>query len=203
VVLDVIATPDDGSRRSTEQVWDESARPTGPGVDPGFDYSRQGTSVAGHLVEVHDHLRAELERVHDLVDQVRGGRMAADQARAAVNDLTLRQNDWTLGAYCASFCTFVAGHHGLEDQAVFPYLKGSDERLAPVIDRLAAEHHVVHELLVRLDTALVDVLREPDDLSGLADALDVLTDALLSHLSYEERELLEPLARLGFYPGQV
>ena len=78
--------------------------------------------------------------------------MAADQARAAVNDLTLRQNDWTLGAYCASFCTFVAGHHGLEDQAVFPYLKGSDERLAPVIDRLEAEHHVVHDLLMRLDT---------------------------------------------------
>ena len=72
-----------------------------------------------------------------------------------------------------------------------------------MIDRLEAEHLVVHELLVRLDTALVDVLREPDDLSGLADALDVLTDALLSHLSYEERELLEPLARFGFYPGQV
>ena len=29
--------------------------------------------------------------------------------------------------------------------------------------------------------------------------LDLLTDALLSHLSYEERELVEPLARLGFY----
>lgn len=33
--------------------------------------------------------------------------------------------------------------------------------------------------------------------------MDFLTDALLSHLSYEERELVEPLARLGFYPGQV
>jgi iron-sulfur cluster repair protein YtfE (RIC family) len=203
VALDVIATPDDGSRRSTEQVWDESARPSGPDADPDREYSRQGTAVAGHLVQVHDHLRSELERVHDLVDQVRGGRLAADEARAAVNDLTVRQNDWTLGAYCASFCTFVAGHHGLEDQAVFPYLKGTDERLALVIDRLEAEHVVVHDLLVRLDTALVDLLREPDDLSGLADALDVLTDALLSHLSYEERELVEPLARLGFYPGQI
>jgi hypothetical protein len=28
-------------------------------------------------------------------------------------------------------------------------------------------------------------------------------DALLSHLSYEEREIVEPLARLGFYLGQV
>ena len=33
--------------------------------------------------------------------------------------------------------------------------------------------------------------------------VDLLTDTLLSHLSYEERELVEPLARLGFYPGQL
>jgi hypothetical protein len=29
--------------------------------------------------------------------------------------------------------------------------------------------------------------------------VDLLTDTLLSHLSYEERELVEPLARLGYY----
>jgi hypothetical protein len=27
--------------------------------------------------------------------------------------------------------------------------------------------------------------------------VDLLTDALLSHLSYEERQLVEPLGRLG------
>jgi hypothetical protein len=30
-------------------------------------------------------------------------------------------------------------------------------------------------------------------------AVDLLTDAMSSHFSYEERELTEPLARLGFY----
>jgi hypothetical protein len=34
-------------------------------------------------------------------------------------------------------------------------------------------------------------------------ALDLLSDTLLSHLAYEERELVEPLARLGFYPDQL
>ena len=29
-------------------------------------------------------------------------------------------------------------------------------------------------------------------------AVDLLTDTLLSHLSYEERELIGPLARHGF-----
>jgi hypothetical protein len=33
---------------------------------------------------------------------------------------------------------------------------------------------------------------------GLREALDLLTDTLLSHLSYEEHQLVEPLARLGF-----
>jgi hypothetical protein len=39
--------------------------------------------------------------------------------------------------------------------------------------------------------------------AGIQAAIDFLTDALLSHLSYEERAIVEPLARLGFYPGQV
>jgi hypothetical protein len=30
-----------------------------------------------------------------------------------------------------------------------------------------------------------------------------LSDALLSHLAYEEQELVEPLARLGFSPDQA
>jgi hypothetical protein len=41
------------------------------------------------------------------------------------------------------------------------------------------------------------------DLGRVREALDLLTDALLSHLSYEEWELVEPLARLGFYEGQI
>jgi hypothetical protein len=42
-----------------------------------------------------------------------------------------------------------------------------------------------------------------DDFEQLQRALDLLTDTLLSHLSYEEHELVEPLARLGFYANQV
>jgi hypothetical protein len=30
------------------------------------------------------------------------------------------------------------------------------------------------------------------------EAVDLLTDSLLSHLSYEERELIEPLSRYSF-----
>jgi hypothetical protein len=50
---------------------------------------------------------------------------------------------------------------------------------------------------------LVQHINHPKDFEGIHAALDSLTDSLLSHLSYEEGELVEPLARLGFYPNQV
>lgn len=34
-------------------------------------------------------------------------------------------------------------------------------------------------------------------MAGLRAAVDLLSDALQSHLAYEERELVEPLSRLG------
>jgi len=97
----------------------------------------------------------------------------------------------------------VAQHHGLEDSSVFPHLRRADPALGPVLDRLEQEHHVVHELLEGLDRALVEHLRDPDDGTALQAAVDDLTDVLLSHLSYEEQQITEPLARYGFYAGQL
>ena len=115
----------------------------------------------------------------------------------------MRQNDWALGAYCAYYCRFVTGHHMLEDEAVFPHLRAPEAGLEPVIDRLADEHKIIHQVLNDVDQALVDHLRNPADFTGLQQAVDILTDALLSHLAYEEAQLVEPLARHGFYNGQA
>jgi hemerythrin-like domain-containing protein len=79
----------------------------------------------------------------------------------------------------------------------------SDSTLAPVIDRLADEHLVIHDAIQAVDRSLVKHMNHPDDFEPIQEAIDFLTDALLSHLSYEEFEIVEPLARLGFYPGQV
>ncbi len=100
----------------------------------------------------------------------------------------------------------VTQHHTLETTAVFPHLRAAEPPLAPVIDRLDAEHRVIHGVLETVDTALVAHLgqaAEIHDFTAVDAALDLLTDALLSHLSYEERELLGPLSRHGMFPGQV
>jgi hypothetical protein len=194
-----VATPDDGSRLSAEQVWDETARPTGPAPDPDRVYTAHEQAAGRHLVEVHDQLRAELTQLRDIADQVAAGALDPGTARSHVQTMTLRQNNWTLGLYCESYCRIVTTHHTIEDRSMFPHLRRADPELAPVVDRLAEEHRAIHAVIERVDRALVAFVSAPDGMKELRAAIDLLTDTLLSHLSYEERELVEPLARLGFY----
>jgi alkanesulfonate monooxygenase SsuD/methylene tetrahydromethanopterin reductase-like flavin-dependent oxidoreductase (luciferase family) len=201
--LAVRPTPDDGMRVSVTAPWDESTRPHGAAPGAEVTYSRRGTLVGQHLVDVHDMLRGELTELRDILGQVRDGAVTAGNARSALNEMALRQNDWTLGAFCSRYCAVVTQHHGLEDEAIFPHLVRSDPTLEPVIERLVDEHLVIHDAIQAVDLALVEHMNNPDDYEPIQDAIDFLTDALLSHLSYEEREIVEPLARYGFYPGQL
>jgi alkanesulfonate monooxygenase SsuD/methylene tetrahydromethanopterin reductase-like flavin-dependent oxidoreductase (luciferase family) len=193
----VTPTPDDGVRRSSTVVWDEQSRPTGPAPDPDRTYTAHDMANGQHLIQVHDGLRGELAQIHDLIDQVEAGTIDVGTARSHINTMTMRQNNWTLGTYCESYCRIVTTHHTIEDRSLFPHLRRADPRLAPVVDRLEQEHHVIHEVLEGVDKALVALVAEPGGLSGLRDAVNLLSDTLLSHLAYEERELIEPLARLG------
>ena len=201
--LVVLPTPDDGTRLTGILPWDEAHRPTYPRrPDPAEQaaYGPAQLAAPQHLKDVHDHLRAELVQVRDVVDQVVRGHLQVGAARSAVNAMTMRQNNWTLGAYCESYCRVVAGHHSLEDTGIFPHLRAHDPDAGPVIDRLEEEHEVIHDVLDDVDRALVAlVAEEPGALDRLRQVVDLLTDTLLSHLAYEERELLHPLARHGFY----
>lgn len=196
VVPGVVPTADDVPRRSTETLWDEAERPTGPAPDPTVRYAPDGRTHARHLIDIHDHLRGELTELLGMVRQVADGSLSAGAARSHLNTLTMRQNNWTLGAYCESYCRVLAVHHTIEDESLFPHLRRRDPRLAPVLDRLESEHHAIAGLLDRIDAALVATLHDPARIDALSAAADLLADALLSHLSYEERELVEPLARL-------
>jgi hypothetical protein len=196
--IGVTATPDPGVRLSDETLWDETARPVAPATDPDTDYSEAGRSHARDLVAVHDHLRAELAQLRDMIAQVAAGSLDPGTARTEISKLTMRQNQWTVGAYCESYCRLVGLHHTLEDTSLFTGLRRLDGQLAAVTGRLTEEHHVIAGLLSRVDAALVALVTDPvRGMPAVRAAVDLLTDALLSHLSYEEHQILEPLARLG------
>jgi alkanesulfonate monooxygenase SsuD/methylene tetrahydromethanopterin reductase-like flavin-dependent oxidoreductase (luciferase family)/hemerythrin-like domain-containing protein len=196
-------TPDPATRRSSCQVWDESARPVAPPAPAGYVYGPNAEAIGNHLTDVHGNLRRELEKILEALKGVKTGAMSVGRARSLLNEMTLRQNNWNIGAYCAAYCTRLTRHHGIEDESIFPHLRRSDAGLAPVIDRLEQEHVIIHEVIEGIDRALVNLVRKEDDFTELQDAMDILSDSLLSHLAYEEQQLSEPLARYGFYTGQV
>ena len=196
--LGVTPTPDEAIRLSDRIPWDDSTRPRRDRSGPEVNYTDQGRRVGKQLIEVHDMLRGELSELRDILRQVRDGAMRAGDARAALNEMALRQNDWTLGAFCARYCGIVTQHHGAEDAAMFPHLARREPQLTPVIDRLTEEHLVIHDAIQEVDRALVQHMTRPENHDAIQSAIDYLTDALLSHLAYEEQELVEPLARLGF-----
>lgn len=194
--LGVTPTPDNGRRLSGERLWDEEKRPTGPTPEAAAVYTPAGRAGSQQLVDIHDHLRSELSRVRSLVRQVADGALDVGAARSEINTMTMRQNNWTLGAFCESYCRLVTMHHTLEDRSLYPQLRHNDARLGPVLDRLTEEHHVIHDVLERVDAALVATVSDAKGIHALQEAVDLLTDTLLSHLSYEERELVEPMARM-------
>jgi len=151
-----------------------------------------------HLVAIHDHLRGELARVQDLVEQVARGALDVAGARSVVNTMTMRQNDWTLGTYCTTYCRLVTMHHTVEDAYMFPRLRDADPSLGPVVSRLEREHHDVAATLEDLDRSLVELVGSPElGVDCVRRALGALSDVLLAHLSYEEEQLVGPLNRLS------
>lgn len=185
----------------TENLTDRALptdRPHAPTPPADATYTPAQQVAPADLLARHDALRAELARVHDLVDQTAAGVIDVSQARNLVNKMTMRTTAWNLGGYCEGYCRLVSNHHVDEDTTMFPHLRAAAAELGPVLDRLEEEHAVIAGVLEDLDAALVAVVAgQVRDLEGVRRELAVLTDVLLSHLAYEEAELLHPLAVHG------
>ena len=178
---------------------DETTRPSV--TDPAMP--RSGHPNQSLLTQVHAHLRDELSRIVEALDQL----ATADQpptdadigdVRAFLHRLAGRQDRYSIGAFCAAYCRTVATHHAIEDQRMFPDLAGADPALQPVLDRLGSEHEVIHLVLERLDRALVTMVSGTAGPAGddARAAAARLVEVLVSHLAYEEEQLLGPLGRL-------
>jgi hypothetical protein len=152
-----------------------------------------GQVGADALVAVHDNLRAEMRQVLDVIDQVVAGTADPHAARSLVNRMTMRQNYWSVGAFCASYCRILTLHHTIEDQRLFRDLRSHDEGLGPVLDRLSEEHEVIAGVLDRVDRSLVAMLADPSTVGEVRREAVLLSEVLLSHLAYEEEQLVDPL----------
>ncbi len=175
-------------------LWQEDARPH-VAVRPASPVTPAGHASQQTLLQVHDHLRQELVEIQQAVAEVAAGRLDPAAARSLISRLTLRQNDWTLGLFCARYCRVVSIHHTIEDHHLFPALRQEDEALAAVLTRLGEEHEIIAAVLERFDRTLVAMMTTPSGIVEVRRLATELGEALLSHLAYEENELLGPLGR--------
>jgi alkanesulfonate monooxygenase SsuD/methylene tetrahydromethanopterin reductase-like flavin-dependent oxidoreductase (luciferase family) len=164
------------------------ARPAAGGV------GREGQET---LLAIHEHLRQELARLRDVIQEVAQGRASAALARSYLARMTMRQNYWTLGAFCAAYCRVVSVHHAIEDEHLFPDLRAADQALGPILERLREEHEGIAGVLEEVDAALVAAIEDESRLDETRRAVDRLSSVLLAHLEHEEGQLLEPIGRLG------
>jgi alkanesulfonate monooxygenase SsuD/methylene tetrahydromethanopterin reductase-like flavin-dependent oxidoreductase (luciferase family) len=182
-----------GSRDAASHAIREAERLVGE-EDQRLAVGRAGQQT---LLAIHEHLRQELARLREVIEEVRDGRSTGAEARSYLNNMTMRQNYWTLGAFCAAYCRVLSVHHAIEDQQLFPDLKAADQSLAPILERLRHEHEGIAEVLAEIDAALVAMVDDEMRLDDTESAVDHLNDALLAHLKYEEDQLLGPIGRLA------
>ncbi|GAB7037204.1 MULTISPECIES: nitroreductase/quinone reductase family protein [Catenuloplanes] len=127
---------------------------------------RAGTSFGETLKAIHDSFRRELALVRSEV-------AAAGPALGA----QLRVN-------CLAVCGGLHVHHRGEDRGIFPAVVARSPELAPVIERLTAEHVKIAALIDELEAAV----RTDNPLPQV----ERLIDELEAHLRYEE-EMLVPV----------
>lgn len=160
-------------------------------TEPGWALAR--------LQEVHEGIRADLATLEQAVAALDGGRPDAEQAAAALADLSFRKPGWSLRAFCAEFCSFIHDHHAVENAVVFPSVlrfAGDRPGIKETVARLRAEHQ---QLVAYVDEAEQAIAALPD--TGAATAAQAvigrLAAHLTAHLAYEEESLAEALNEMS------
>ena len=155
------------------------------------------------LAAIHRWHLGQVSAISRLMDEIAAG--LADPARLApaVRGLPMAHNLRLFGTACGQECRALATHHGIEDQYLFPSLSHhASPALQAVLDRLAAEHLVLHDLIEAL-AAAADRLADaasPDAFPDCAKAFATLESAIRSHFGYEETQIGPAL---GFYEIRV
>ncbi|MET9554973.1 nitroreductase/quinone reductase family protein [Streptomyces sp. NPDC006645] len=124
-------------------------------------------AIGEELVRVHAHLRAELASL-----------LATPSAAPSLHEGLL--------LHCLSFCESLGMHHTAEDGAFSAFDRQFPE-LAPVLERLRAEHRTVSAALTKLREA------PPTTPDALREELERLAKDLDDHFTYEEEHLLPAL----------
>ncbi|HEY2312248.1 MAG TPA: hemerythrin domain-containing protein [Streptosporangiaceae bacterium] len=161
----------------------------------------QGEALVAELRWVHRLIRRDLQAVRALAADLQAGLPAADAA-AAIQSLEVASPLWRLKINCLQYCQFVHAHHHAESAMLFPRLRRTNPALAPVVDKLEADHAQVSDLLDGVSAVASELAghEEPAARERLIDALGDLSTVLLAHLDYEEEHIAGTLRTWAGWP---
>ncbi len=175
---------------------DDSTRPAAPKIAGATDQHRRN---GRRLALVHEmHLR-ELSRVNRAMGEVFAGNGSAQTLITSISSMQMIANMRQFGNLCGAACTMLTGHHSIEDQWVFPALHGRTDGLTKVVERLIAEHLVIHDLIEHLEASARALITDPGTRTAAQLRADFkrLETFVTSHFGYEQTELEEALGYYG------
>lgn len=168
---------------------DDSKRPKAPKIE---GLSRFQRARGQRLRWFHDHHRAQLAEVARALEALDGAALSEQ-----VSKLDMSANYRLFGNLCGQECQMLTGHHTIEDLHMFPLLhEEGSSGVKKVVERLMAEHLVVHELIEELEQRAVACLQSPSP-ETFAEAKKTFLDlntCVRSHFGYEETELEDALS---------
>ena len=175
---------------------EDGARPEAPIFEGVSDGQKEG---GRHLAAIHRYYLADLSRIAQVLRRIKAGDAPPQDLSRIILAADMTQNLRAFGTLCGQQCTVLTMHHNIEEQALFPELhhKG-DTALRAVIDRLRAEHEVVHELLERLAASAHELVDDPSPemFDATGEIFERLVAVVTSHFRYEETELRDALGVL-------
>lgn len=191
----------DLSNQPLEQLnIDEAARQKAPPVPEATDRHRaQGRQLAA----IHRHYLMEMARIGAVLARIEAGDSPPEDLKRIVLSLDMAENFRAFGSLCGRECQILKFHHDIESADMFPRIEAAGGgKFRAVVDKLKAEHAIVHELILRLDRAADALMDDPSDANfrQAATTFIKLEGVVRSHFEYEETELAEAI---GYYLGSV
>jgi hypothetical protein len=139
-------------------------------------------SIATALLMSHHGMRRDLARFAGALGQLIGG----DRSRADA-----------LAAEWQSFRGTLHGHHEAEDHGLFPSIVARQPDLAPLVERLGADHRRIDPLLEKGDRAFADLVGQASAAAAVVKELRGLLD---EHLALEEARVTPFLREAKQFP---
>ena len=181
---------------ATITLLDDSTRPKAPkleGAQP--HHERPGKQ----LKLIHRYHLMQMNEVRRMLDNIDQSVAKFATLHDAITNLHMRESLSMFGNLCGQECEMLNAHHSIESQMLFPALhKRGNDGIKRVVERLMAEHEIIHHYLQELEFNSLAHLQNPtaENFSSLKQTFIALEKIIHSHFKYEETELE---VAIGFY----